>query len=155
MEITKEKAKKLYPESAEWFKAELEEAFGKDCFQKKDFRDIKTFEDACKELEITNESCRPIFDEEEDPDEIAYKKLKVIIKAINQGWIPDWNNNDEKKWWPYFILSSGFGFSDTYYDYDNPGTFVGSRLCFETKEKAVYTAEQFLDLYKEFLTLTN
>jgi hypothetical protein len=155
LEINKEKAKKLYPKSDDWFKAELEEVFGKDCFRRKDFRDIKTFEDACKELEITNDSCREIFSEEEDPDEIAYKKLKVIIKAINQGWIPNWNNSNEKKWWPYFNLSSGFGFSCSDCTYDYSFSSVGSRLCFESQEKAEYAGQQFLDLYKEFLTLTN
>jgi hypothetical protein len=154
VKINKEKAKKLYPKSDDWFKAELEEAFGKDCFRKKDFRDIKTFEDVCTELELTQEDLLHIHNDD-TPDEVAYKKLKIIIAAINQGWIPDWNNSDEKKWWPYFNLSSGFGFSNTCYYYDDAGTTVGSRLCFESQEKAAYAGEQFLDLYKEFLTLTN
>jgi hypothetical protein len=154
VKITKEKAKKLYPKSDDWFRAELEEAFGKDCFRKKDFRDIKTFEDACTELELTQEDLLHIRNDD-TPDEVAYKKLKIIISAINQGWIPNWDNGDEKKWWPYFNLSSGFGFSHTGYNSDVTSTTVGSRLCFESQEKAAYAGKQFLYLYKEFLTLTN
>ena len=152
IDISKETAKEIYLGSPNPFKEQLEKAFGKDCFVPKSFRDIKSFEDACKEFEISNDSCRPIFDVEEDTDEIAYKKLKVIVRAINQGWTPDWNNTDQKKWYPYFNLSSGFGFSHTDYLYVNTDATVGSRLCFETQEKAIYAGEQFLEIYKEFLT---
>jgi hypothetical protein len=152
LKINKEKAKRLYPKSEDWFKVELEEVFGNDFYRKKDFRDIKTFEDACKELELDPSE---VFSSSDTPDEIAYMKLKAVIRAINQEWIPNWNNNNEKKWWPYFNLSSGFGFSDAGYHCVNTCTPVGSRLCFESQEKATYAGQQFQDLYKEFLTLTN
>ncbi len=148
VEINKEKAKKLYPKSEDWFKAELEEAFGKDCFRKKDFRDIKTFEDACKELELDPSE---VFSCSDTSDEIAYMKLKAVIRAINQGWIPDWNNSDEKKWWPYFNFSSGFGFSYADYNYDNTNTNVSSHLCFESEEKAVHAGKTFIKLFEEFI----
>ena len=148
MEITKQTAKKLYNESPDWFKEELTKSFGKESFDKRSFRDIKTFEDACKELDI---STAQVFGTE-TKDEEAYKKLKIIIKAINQGWIPGWNNSNQPKYWPYFNLSSGFGFSYSGYSYVGTDATVGSRLCFETREKCEYTAKQFIDIYKEFLT---
>jgi hypothetical protein len=150
MEITNQFAKKMYPDVPEWLKEKLEQEFGAEYLQPETYEEIKTFEDACEELGITNDS--PIFEDDESPDEIAYKKLKIIIKAINQGWTPDWSDTNERKWWPYFNLSSGFGFSGTYYDYDYADTIVGSRLCFESEEKATYTATQFIDLYRAFLT---
>lgn len=153
LKLEKKTAKKLYPESPEWFRKVLTETFGIECFKKKSFEDIKTFEDACEELGITNDSHRPIFDEDEDPDEIAYKKLKVIVAAINQGWTPDWDNTDQRKWWPYLVLSSGFGFSYSYSYCDYSITIVGSRLCFETEAKSTYAAKQFIELYEQFLTI--
>ena len=51
------------------------------------------------------------------------------------------------------VLSSGFGFSGSVYDYDFTGASVGSRLCFESKEKADYAANQFLKIYEDFLTI--
>lgn len=153
LKLDKKTAKELYPESPEWFQKVLTGTFGPDCFRKKTFEDIKTFEDACEELGITNDSCRPIFDEDEDPDEIAYKKLKVIVAAINQGWTPDWSNSNQYKYWPYFKLSSGFGFSISDFVYDGTITCVGSRLCFETKEKCTYAAQKFIDIYEQFLTI--
>jgi hypothetical protein len=149
IKIEKEKAKRLFEESPEWFQNELIEAFGKECFVKKNFKDIKTFEDACTELGIVPGD---VFKKTDLPDEVAYKKLKIVIKAINQGWIPNWKNTNEYKWWPYFNLSSGFGFQDSNYGYVLAGTVVGSRLCFESEEKSDYAAKQFIDLYKEFLT---
>lgn len=149
MKIDKQEARKLYPEVPAWFQRELEDAFGKECFTKKAFDEIKTFEDACKELDINPQA---VYYKDGTPDEIVYKKLKIIIQAINQGWTPDWNNSNQKKWWPWFNLSSGFGFSGALYYYVITDAHVGSRLCFETQEKAAYAGKQFLDLYKEFLT---
>jgi hypothetical protein len=149
LKLKKATAKKLYPESPDWFKEELEEAFGKECFQKRRFDEIKTFEDACEELGIDPES---VIHDADTMDERAYKKLKVIIKAINQGWIPDWDNGNQEKWWPWFNLSSGFGFDDSYYLCTYTDTCVGSRLCFESKEKSDYCVNKFLNLYKTFLT---
>ncbi len=151
MEIKKETAKKLFEESPDWFKEEMIQAFGKNFFKKRDFRDIKTFEDACEELDL-NMIASPVFHNVDTPDEIAYKKLKVIVKAINQGWVPDWNNSNQYKWWPYFKVSSGFGFSLSGYYYACTLAYVGSRLCFESEEKANYAAQQFIDIYKQFLT---
>jgi len=147
--IEKQQAKRIYPESPEWFQKQLTEAFGEECFKEKGFEDIKTFEDACTELRINPVL---VFNELDSPDEIAYKKLKVIAKAINQGWTPDWSDSDQYKYYPWFrVLSSGFGFSFSDYDYTGTDAGVGSRLCFESREKSDYAAAQFVDLYKEFL----
>ncbi|HLN56103.1 MAG TPA: hypothetical protein VK207_08925 [Bacteroidales bacterium] len=152
MELTKEKAKVIYPHVPESFKKELEEAFGKKFFEKKDWKDIKTFEDACKALDVDPDA---VCSDSDTRDEAAYKKLKVIIQAINQGWSPDWNNTNQRKWWPWFTLSSGFGFSVSAYRYGYSGASVGSRLCFESESKSDYCARQFLNLYEEFLTIKN
>jgi hypothetical protein len=149
MNITVQTAEKLYKESPKWFQEQLEEFFGKKTFIQRKFTEIKTFQDACDELGILPEDIQESA--ADTPDEIAYKKLKVIIKAINHGWQPDWNNTGQRKWWPWFKLSSGFGFDVSFYFCDYTFTFVGSRLCFESEEKSNYAAKQFLDIYKDFL----
>jgi hypothetical protein len=148
LKIEKETAQRVYPQSPRWFQELLEETFGKNAFQKKQFDEIKTYEDACEELGISTEQFFPA----DDPDEIAYKKLKIIVKAINQGWIPDWDNTNQRKWYPWLNLSSGFGFLHTGYGYGHTHSDVGSRLCFESEEKARYAGNQFTKLYKDFLT---
>ena len=150
MEMTLEKAKAIYPTSPDWFKKELTAEFGAKAFEKRTFEDIRTFEDACEELGIDPQT---VVHENDTPDEAAYKKLKIVVRAINQGWTPDWNNSNQYKWWPYFNLSSGSGFSRTGSDYDFGLTCVGSRLCFESEAKSNYAAKQFNELYKQFFTI--
>jgi hypothetical protein len=151
LKIKKETAKKIYADAPNSLKEILAETFGKECFEKIEFTDITSFDDACAVLDLEPSD---VYHEDDLPDEKAYMKLKVIIKAINQGWTPDWNKTNQRKWFPYFNLSSGFGFSVTGSDYDRTFACVGSRLCFETEEKAQYAGKRFLNLYKEFITLT-
>ena len=151
MELTKEKAKKLHPSMPDWFKEELEEAFGKESFRKLNWKDIKTFEDACKALDIDPDA---VCCDVDTSDEVAYKMLKVIVLAINNGWKPDWSNTNQRKWYPWFNLSSGFGFDASDYVYDYSITYVGSRLCFESEEKSDYAGKQFLEIYRQFMTIT-
>jgi len=152
MELTLQKstAKKLFPESPDWFKKVLTETFGKDCFKKRSFEDIKTIEDACEELGIDPAN---VIQENDTPDEAAYKQLKIIAVAINQGWVPDWDNSSQYKWSPWFKLSSGFGFSYSSYGGSHSCTCAGSRLCFESEAKSSYAGKQFADLYEQFLTI--
>lgn len=148
LKISEKTAKEMFPKSPKWLQETLIESFGEDFFTKKDFRDIKTFEDACFELGICESE---VYTDKDSDDEIAYKKLKVITKAINQGWVPDWDNTSQRKWWPWFRLASGFGFSCSFYFYAYSLTGVSSRLCFESEEKSDYAASQFLDLYRQLM----
>ena len=82
---------------------------------------------------------------------LAAYKLMVVFKAINNGWIPDWANTDQTKWFPWFwVHSSGADFSrsDSHDGYQC--TIVGSRLCCDSSDKCQYIADTFEDLYKDF-----
>ncbi|MCX6282376.1 MAG: hypothetical protein NTU51_10475 [Bacteroidetes bacterium] len=152
LKIEKSKVKKLFKEAPEYFKEVLRDTFGKELFSEKITDRIKSFEDACVELKTTEESVIKNYD---TVDEVAYRKLKLIAKALNEGWEPDWSNSSEYKWWPYFVWSSGsgFDFSLSYYHCDFANATVGSRLCFKTKELAQYAGIQFIELYRDFLTI--
>jgi len=83
-------------------------------------------------------------------DEIAYCKLKLITKALNEGWTPDWSNVKEYKYYPWFNMNpSGGGFSYDCYGGGYTGSAVGSRLCFKSCELAEYAAKQFRDVYEK------
>jgi hypothetical protein len=113
-----------------------------------DYKTIKSYEDAVKALPVhKNDTINP----DDALYDVALKKLRHIIKVINNGWIPDWDNYSQKKWYPWFRLSSGFGFLVSVCGYGYSGTGVGSRLCFENEEKSTFTANQFLKLYEEYL----
>lgn len=100
---------------------------------------VKTFEDACEVLGYAIPKNMHVVD-----------KLKVIAKSLNEGWTPDWNNSSQYKYVPYFKWNGTAFVShdyNTWYGY----SIVGSRLCFRSAELARYAAEQFNDLYNEFL----
>lgn len=152
--LKKSTAKNLYPEAPKWFQKVLIETFGEDYFKKRAYTDIKTFADACEECGTTEEEFNELFGHIGlSEDTIAYEKMKIVAKAINQGWTPDWDNTNQRKYWPYFKLSSGFGFSFSDFGYGLTNSAVGSRLCFETEEKCTYAAKQFIDIYEQFLTI--
>lgn len=125
----------------------LHNVFGSDFFKRSIMDKVKTFEDACKVLNIEQAI---VTTNEDTIDEAAYKQLKVIVRALNEGWTPDWDNEDQYKYYPYFDMSAGFSFdySGDYYRV----SFVGSRLCFCSRELSDYAAKQFLPIYRAFLT---
>lgn len=110
---------------------------------------IKTFEDACKELGVQFQAPTDCT-----PDEVAYMKVKIIVRALNEGWVPNWENKSEYKYYPWFKMSSsGSGFSYVDCGFDNACSGVGSRLCFKSNELAIYAAKQFTEVYKQLLTI--
>lgn len=118
---------------------------------------IKTFLEACEKLGIDPKAALP-YPDPKNRDEIsinAYSKLVIIVRVLNEGWIPDWNNSDQYKYWPYFDMRSkpGFGFSNASYVYWCTDSAVGSRLCFKSRELAEYAANTFLNIYDEYINL--
>lgn len=119
------------------------------------YTDIKTFEDACIKENLDPNTVIPdfsLFPENDRQAMIAHAKLIIIAKAINGDWVPDWTDSDQWKYYPWFEMgsSSGVGFSYCGYDYWNSVSIVGSRLCFENREKAKYVGTQFQELYKSY-----
>lgn len=110
---------------------------------------VKTFEDACEEIGEFPMDEKFISG---TPDEIAYKKLKVVSEALNEGVILSYANPDQKKWYPWFLYGgSGFRFGGTDCDNSCTHTAGGSRLCYATSELAKYAGTQFIDLYNQLL----
>lgn len=80
--------------------------------QKKDERPItervKTFEDACKELGEDHKLVQQFKAIQEaiteDKEATAYFKLGIITAALNEGWEPDFTNDDEYRYYPYLCL---------------------------------------------------
>jgi hypothetical protein len=151
--IDNDKARKIYPTASSEIKTILEQSFGKDFFSQKITDRVKTFEDACEVVGIIPD----LIELDGDTlDEIAYKKLKVIVKALNEGWIPDWKDTNQYKYYPWFYMDkthSSSGFSFFFVGYYCTGSYVGSRLCFKSAALAEYAAKQFTGIYKEFFTL--
>lgn len=79
--------------------------------------------------------------------------MAIIAEALNEEWTPDWNNNNESKYHPWFNLKSEFGFVVPSYVSWTSYSSVGSLLCFKTRELAIYAGKQFTDIYKGFMVI--
>ena len=141
---------------------------------------IKTFEDACHEIGIDAEAWnRDKISLGLEPDVLAFLKLRIIVKALNEGWEPRFTE-DECRYYPWFILYTGEeynkldeeeksrvvyrssyyadalgGVSFAYAHSDSSFTHasIGVRLAFKTSELAAYCGRQFLDIWADFVFL--
>ena len=117
---------------------------------------VKSFEDACQLLGIEpNVPEVSMLPDNHQKAIVAHYKLVIIAEAINEGWKPNWDNWDERKYYPWFNMSSSSGAGLSYDGFGRWGTGsgVGSRLCFKTWELAEYIGKTFIDLYKDYFLL--
>jgi len=119
------------------------------------YTEITTFEKACEVLKLDAATVIPdfqFFPESDKQAMVDHAKLVIIAKAINGDWVPDWTDYDQYKYYPWFEMGSSSGVGFAYGDYATwlTGSRVGSRLCFETREKAEFAGKQFEELYKSY-----
>ena len=112
------------------------------------------------------------------PDLVAYIKLRIVVAALNEGWEPQFTE-DEIRWYPWHYLwtadelseksedwkreralmtvenhrqegYAGFAFA---YSSSAPSltySYFGSRLCFKDENTARHAATAFIDLWADF-----
>ena len=174
---------KAYKESSNDCKNTLESLFGEEIFKSKDITErIKTFEDACNELGIEHPFVRSYnrwmnYGVYNQPDIDAYLKLRIICAALNEGWEPQFTE-DEWRYFPWFCLYTqseidemseedknrvvfrssysasaygGVAFADTSSGSSNTNSNIGSRLAFKTRELAEYAGKQFIDIWADYV----
>lgn len=119
---------------------------------------VKTYEDACRVLGV-----RPMDEEAMRAagfreDEIARRKLETVAEALNEGWKPDWNDEQQDKYGAWFWIepkssgaSAGLAAAYTVYAPSDTNVNIGSRLCYRTRELAEYAAGTFTRLYEQVL----
>lgn len=141
---------------------------------------IKMFEDACREIGIDAEAWnRDKISLGLEPDVLAFLKLRIIVKALNEGWEPQFTE-DECRYYPWFILytreeynkldeeeKSRVVYRSNYFAYalggvsfagagsgsSSANAYIGVRLAFKTSELAAYCGRQFLDIWADFVFL--
>lgn len=114
---------------------------------------IASYEDACRVLNIQpiNEEVFNIFPKEDQRSMLAYHKLTVITRALNNGWKPNWDDQNEWKYYPLFrYVNAGLSYASTPNTAPSTHASIGSRLCFPTSALAKYAAEHFADLYRDY-----
>ena len=149
LKVEKENAIKAWKEGNAETKKALENLYGKEVFNMKITDRVKTFEDA---YEIAGKPQKPDFNVFSVADRSFFEnmwKMSIITMVLNEGWEPDWDNDNESKYYPYFYMSpSGFAFVDADGGSSGARAGCGSRLRFRTSELARYAGEQFVDIWK-------
>jgi hypothetical protein len=101
---------------------------------------VTSYKTACKVLGI------------EPNHKTSYERLTTIIKALNNGWKPNFKDSNERKYYNYFHNNqSGFSFYAVYCYYTN--MLVPSALYLKDEETALYANKiafkEYEDLYLE------
>lgn len=149
--ISLNKAIELYPTASPELKVILEESFGKNNLQLDITERVCYLKDACKELGISYKNLL-ISLSGLSTDTYAYECLKIITKVLNEGWVANWEDGNQKKWFPWFRMSSlGFEFHAAYRVSSFPAAGDTSRLLFKDEKTAIYAGTQFLNLYKDYI----
>lgn len=150
---------------------------------------IKTFEDACRELGekhslvqayrqlLETATCEDYMRETFGADMVSYMKLRIICAALNEGWKPQFTEN-EWRYYPWFWLYTqdeidnmdeqekqdrhlistgdyetgyaGFASAHSLNAPSNTNASFGSHLCLKSEALAVYCGKQFIDLWADF-----
>lgn len=144
---------------------------------------VKNYDDAVMELGedhpfvVAANSATWRYTEEENEDIIAYLKLRVVVAALNDGWKPEFTE-DERRWYPWYRLYTkeeidnlseedkdglllwggsahngslcGLACAVSHDAWSNSSASFGSRLAFKSEELADYAGKQFIELFATF-----
>lgn len=127
------------------------------------YKDIKTVEQAFAaqkdKIDLSNLPDLSSLPAKFSRGMLALLKLQVITEAVNNDdpavpdWEPDYNNDDQRKWFPWYEGGdkSGAGFRFDGFDFWGALTsaYGGARLACKDKERALHMNEHFQELYKE------
>lgn len=144
---------------------------------------IKTFEDAINELGEGHKfvvEYTALKGSTLSNDVIAYLKLRIISAALNEGWEPQFTK-DEYRYFPWFCLHTkreieqmsedrrkelclwggsayngaicGLGYSCSGAGFSFSDTYCVARLSLKSRELAMYSGKQFIDIWKDFVVL--
>lgn len=85
---------------------------------------------------------------------IALNELFTIAEAWNKEdeFVPDFSDCKQDKWFPWFEYNknvAGFVYATTGNTPTAGHTLIGSRLCFNTSERAAQFGKQFAELYNK------
>lgn len=154
---------------------------------------IKTFEDAIAELDDENplkEAYYLLFGEKDNGDNtsndpafkdlFAYVKLRIIAAALNEGWEPQFTE-DEYRWYPWFTLwteeelkekseewkadhklwlfggsslngsTCGLAAAGSDNAWSYSDAYYSARLAVKSEELAEYFGKQFIDIWADYV----
>lgn len=184
LELTSEQLAACYCNGGNEFRQTVKEALGEDFSKELPIQvRVQTFEDAVRELGDEHPAVRTYNSfkygySAKEPDVMAYLKLRIITAALNEGWEPQFTE-DERRWYCWYNLISkedldsmseeekkerrvvgranfnasaygGLVYSNAYYVSTYSYAYFGSRLAFKSEELAEYAGKQFIEIYADY-----
>lgn len=181
VEIEESKLQTAYANACDGVKDFMESLFGKKVFEAAkptldDYKTIRSYEDACAALKCSPIDEKALHSAGVRKGIIALIKLETISRALwgkNYQPKPDASGNS-RFYFPWFALwtereiketedlvyipvidalnnRAGFGSADTNNAPSDTAAIVGSRLWQESREKAKYFGQQFIELWFDYL----
>jgi len=87
---------------------------------------------------------------------VAFAKLMIIAEVLNGGWIPNWDDSTELKYFCWFDMDQpGFRLHAVFSENTFCYSCCGSQICFKTMALAEHAAHHFLDLYRDLMVAPN
>lgn len=156
LNIQKSDAIKAHENASNKGKKLLEDLLGKKTFIKDIKERINSVDDAILELgenDIEVIQLRKLQEAEVADNILARQEAVVLIKAYNEGWGPEWTDDNQYKYFHRFYIGGdegssdfrflGFGHWDTHSN-------VGYRLCLKSSDLVYQTGEKHLEVFKRF-----
>lgn len=89
---------------------------------------------------------------------VALNELFTIAEAWNKAdnFVPDFSDASQSKYFPWFVYdkgAAGFVCANAYLAATHTYAFIGSRLCFKTRNRAIQFGKQFVGLYNQVFLL--
>lgn len=89
---------------------------------------------------------------------VALNELFTIAEAWNKAdnFVPDFSDASQSKYFPWFVYdkgAAGFVYAATANTATYTDAYVGSRLCFKTRNRAIQFGKQFVGLYNQVFLL--
>lgn len=140
LQIEKKNAIAAYNQGGDNEKALLVNLFGKYHFITDVCERVQTLQDACREL---GKDYDTRYGTITDPYKQAEIDIELFAEALREG-----KPAGGCHYYPYFIRSSGGGFSFHDYDVDSDASIVGARLRVDTGKKATHLGKTMIEAYK-------
>lgn len=115
------------------------------------WEDITTFEQVCqaagedpKDYEIPDGASK------REKGRLLFAALELICDVFKQGVILDYEDGDQYKYYPWGEYKKGSGFALCDVDCTDSDTYVGARLCVDTKAKSEHIWKHFNHIYQRY-----
>lgn len=144
--------KSIYKTASKSLKEKLEGKFGKKIFLPSLKERVNSIEDVYKELGryMPTVNDYKFLPKEKRERALNSQYIDDIAELFNDGWKPDFLNNNQYKYYPYFRKNSSGWFLCVVFGY-NDGSSLGSGFYFKDKDTANLVVSKFMAIYSKVL----